>query len=90
MVWVGRDLKIIKSNSWHPPPAQAAQGPIHGLWAPPGMGHPQLSGQPLRLEKTSVRVKEGRFRLDVRGKFFTERVVEVLKASLDGALGSPF
>jgi len=42
------------------------------------------------LEKTSVRVKEGRFRLDVRGKFFTERVAEVLKASLDGALGSPF
>ena len=50
-------------------------------------------------------MKEGRFRLDVRGKFFTLRVVrcwnscperlwmprpslEVLKARLDGALGS--
>ena len=49
-------------------------------------------------------MKEGRFRLDVRGKFFTVRVVrcgkrlprqvvdtpslEVLKARLDGALGS--
>ena len=50
-------------------------------------------------------LKEGRFRLDIRGKFFTVRVVrccnscperlwmprpslEVLKARLDGALGS--
>ena len=49
-------------------------------------------------------MKEGRFRLDVRRKFFTERVVrrwnrmpreivdapslEVFKARLDGALGS--
>ena len=49
-------------------------------------------------------MKEGRFRLDVRGKFFTKRVVrcwkrlpretvdaltlEVFKARLDGALGS--
>jgi len=49
-------------------------------------------------------LKEGRFRLDVRGKFFTMRVVscwnrllregvdapslEVFKARLDGALGS--
>ena len=48
--------------------------------------------------------KEGRFRLDIRGKFFTERVVrcwhrlpgdavdapslEVFKARLDGTLGS--
>ena len=49
-------------------------------------------------------MKEGRFRLDVRGKFFTKRVVrswnrlpkdvvdapslEVFKARLDGDLGS--
>ena len=49
-------------------------------------------------------MKEGRFRLDVRGKFFTTRVVrcwnrlsrevvdapslEVFKARLDGALGN--
>ena len=52
-----------------------------------------------------MKLKEGRLRLDVRGKFLTERVgrcwnscperlwmprpsVEVLKARLDGALGS--
>ena len=52
-----------------------------------------------------MKLKEGRLRLDVRGKFFTLRVVrcwnscperlwmprpslEVLKARLDGALGS--
>ena len=45
----------------------------------------------------TVLLKEGRFRLDVRGKFFTRRVVrcwkdapslEVFKARLDGALGN--
>ena len=52
-----------------------------------------------------MKLKEGRFRLDIRGKFFTMKVVrcwdscperlwmlhpslEVLKAGLDGALGS--
>ena len=48
-------------------------------------------------------MKEGRFRLDIRGKFFTKRVrcwnrlprevvdapsLEVFKARLDGALGT--
>jgi len=49
-----------------------------------------------------LKLKEGRFRLDVRGKFFTQIVMsgtaaqiscgapslEVLRARLDGALGS--
>ena len=77
-----------------------AAGPSQGASVPWG----SIWGTQLRTIPTFCKLHEGRFSSDVRGKFFTERVVrcwhrllreavdapslEVFKAMLDGALGS--
>jgi len=45
-----------------------------------------------RTRANSFKLKEGRFRLDIRGKLFTKRVVKcwnrLPREAVDGALGS--
>ena len=47
MSWVGRDLKAPPSTAlgWLPPTSSGYTEPLLWPWAPPGMGHPQLSEQ---------------------------------------------